>query len=368
MKDLKHYAAAMKIFTLLMMAILFLSGNMVFYIIVYLLIFLFMVARTLVVPSERRIKAYLIAVYSAILGAQMVFNILVTFGVHHFTAEFYFFRLVGVLLILFPIFVERFVTINKYAKFYMPSAQELGSISFAELKLHGKKVHEAWKIFDQARKSLSADNLQEIVEDLPRHSSFQYISKGSLTDAYFQLAEAHAADPYLYLVISNTGSPASEIISTFTQKQYNHASLAFDRNLETIISYNGGERVYPPGLNHEMIEYFNKKEGASIIVYRLPCTQQQKQMLIDKVKEINTEGSAYNLMGLILRHSHKPNIMFCSQFVYRMLQYADLAYFQKKDGEVKPTDLVELDYYRKLEFAYEIHLNEDAKQEGVVVQ
>lgn len=363
MIDLKNYVVSMKIFMILMMSILFLSGNMIFYLIVYLLIFLFMVVRTLVVPSERKIKAYLLVVYSAILAAQLVLNTLVTFGGHHFTIEFYFFRLVGVLLILFPIFVERFVTINKYAKFYMPSARELGSISFSELKLHGKKIHEVWKTFDQARKSLSAENLQEIVGDLPRHSSFQYISKGSLTNEYFQLATAHVTDPYIYIVISNTGSPASEIISTFTQKQYNHASLAFDHNLETIISYNGGERVYAPGLNHEMIEYFNKKDDASIIVYRLPCTQQQKQMLIDKVKEINTEGSAYNLMGLILRHSHKPNIMFCSQFVYKMLQHAGLAYFDKKDGEVKPTDLVELDYYRKLEFAYEIQLN--GKEEAV---
>jgi hypothetical protein len=167
----------------------------------------------------------------------------------------------------------------------------------------------------------------------------------------------------MYIVVSNTGSAASEFISIFTRKQYNHASLSFDAELKTIISYNGGERVYPPGLNHETVEYFNKKSGASILVYALDAPAEQKRLIIDKVKEINREGSAYNLMGLIFKYSHKPNILFCSQFVYKMLDLAGLAYFAKKPGEVKPTDLIELDYYRKLSFAFEMRLNESAAQE-----
>ena len=47
-------------------------------------------------------------------------------------------------------------------------------------------------------------------------------------------------------------------------------------------------------------------------------------------------------------------MMFCSQFVYRMLQIGEVAYFQKQPGEVRPTDFVELDYRRQLEFVQEI--------------
>jgi hypothetical protein len=106
-----------------------------------------------------------------------------------------------------------------------------------------------------------------------------------------------------------------------------------------------------------MIDFFNKKKGASILVYRLPCSEGQKRLIIKKIEEINREGNAYNVLGLLLRYSHKPNIMFCSQFVYRMLRIAGLSYFDKNNGRVRPTDFIELDYYKKLQFAYELRLN-----------
>jgi hypothetical protein len=207
-------------------------------------------------------------------------------------------------------------------------------------------------------KTLSKEKINEIINDLPRHNSFRYINKGSLTNEYFELAYKTLEDLHIYIIISNTGSAASEIISLFTNKQYNHISIAFDNKLKTIISYNGGERVCPPGLNYEMLEYFNKKDDSSIAVYKTKCTVKQKEAIIDKIKEINNIGSAYNLIGLVTKHTHKPNIMFCSQFVYKLLKNVGLNYFNKKEEEVKPTDLIELDYHRKLEFIYEIKLNE----------
>ena len=53
----------------------------------------------------------------------------------------------------------------------------------------------------------------------------------------------------------------------------------------------------------------------------------------------------------------QPNIMFCSQFVYTMLELAGLNYFEKNAAHVTPTDFIELDYYRKLDFVCRIDLN-----------
>ncbi|MEN2666915.1 hypothetical protein [Listeria aquatica] len=50
--------------------------------------------------------------------------------------------------------------------------------------------------------------------------------------------------------------------------------------------------------------------------------------------------------------------MFCSQFVYKILQFAELEYFRDSAAKIKPTDFVERDYYRKLAFCYEIKFNE----------
>ncbi|MEB7720772.1 hypothetical protein [Staphylococcus equorum] len=127
-----------------------------------------------------------------------------------------------------------------------------------------------------------------------------------------------------------------------------------DKELKTTISYNGGENLTLPGLNQEQLESFNKKSDASIMVYKIKATKEQKKRIIEKINEINNAGSAYNLVGLVTKASIRPNIMFCSQFVYSILKIANLEYFEANNTKVKPTDFVENDYYRKLEFCYEI--------------
>jgi hypothetical protein len=221
-------------------------------------------------------------------------------------------------------------------------------------KVHNKTQNK----LNELREKLSINNVKEIINDLPRHNSLDYINKESLPENYFTYTNETLNDPYIYIILSNTGSPASDLISLFTNKKYNHVSISFDEYLKTIVSYNGGEKLNHPGLNYELLQNYNKKSASSIIVYRLKCTIEQKKYIIDRIKKINSEGSAYNLLGLILKYSHKQNIMFCSQFVYKMLKDAGLNYFEKEEAEVKPMDLVELDYQRKLEYVYEIKLSD----------
>jgi hypothetical protein len=240
-------------------------------------------------------------------------------------------------------------------KFFLPSIEDIKVFTFNEL---AGNMETAKKIIEKGQQTFTKENIDELLTSLPRHSSFRYINKGSLTGEYFESAYQTLDDPNIYIIVSNTGSPASEIISIFTRKQYNHASLSFDRELKTIISYNGGEKIYPPGLNAEMVKYFNKKEDASVIVYSLPILADKKRMLIDKIKEINEQGNAYNMLGLALNLSFKPNIMYCSQFVYKMLKLAGVNYFEREDGKIKPADLVELDYERKLRYEYKIQFGD----------
>ncbi len=355
--DLSRYITAVNAILAALAAGLFLFGNELVFTIAYVCVFVFAVMRTLSGQSKKRFKLYLIIAYFFTLAMQTVFCFEVVFAEQ---APFYeqpFRRLFAVLVILLPLWVSRYVSVGKYSRFYLPSLQDLSTISFSELKSGADNIAKTMETIEKAGESLSAENLRAVAEDLPRHDSFRYINEGSLTAEYFEEAGRYLDDPNLYIVISRTGSPASEIISVFTQKQYNHASLSFDHELKTIVSYNGGERVYPPGLNMEMLDFFNKKPDASILVYRLACERAQKERVLQKVAEINRDGSAYNMMGLVLKYSHKPNIMFCSQFVYRMLELAGLSYFSARPDGVKPTDLIEQDYFRKLDFDYEIRFN-----------
>lgn len=336
---------------------LFLYGGLVLHILVSIFIYLFVVSRVFTIQTRKRIKTALIISYSMLLPIQITSFVLYVFGVERGELSHHLIKLSGIFLLIIPFIVEGLTTISRSTVFSIPSIQDVDTVSYALLN----SLKNDWKNtkvgVHKIRHSVSPYKLKEIIKDLPRHSSLAYVNNGSLTEEYFEDAYRSLEDPHIYIVVSNTGSAASELISVFTRKLYNHVSLAFDPGLKTIISYNGGERVFPPGLNIEMIDFFNKKEDASIIVYRLKASREQKKALVDKVKEINREGSAYNLIGLIFKYSHKPNIMFCSQFVYTMLKFAGLEYFDKKAAEVQPTDLVELDYYRKLEFGYEIKFN-----------
>jgi hypothetical protein len=290
-----------------------------------------------------------------IMVFQLVYNALVIFPENNSLFGSIAGRIMGIIFVLMPFSIKEIFSENKNVKFYLPSVQDITVFTFNELVENIKNIKD---MVDKGKASLSKENIDELLQDMPRHNSFRYINKGSLTEDYFEAAYQTLNDLNIYIVISNTGSPASEIISMFTKKQYNHASLSFDKKLKTIVSYNGGEKVYPPGLNVEMVKYFNKKQDSSIIVYSIPIPAEKKRIIIDQIKDINKQGNAYNLFGLVFKFSFKPNILFCSQFVYKMLKSAGMNYFERKDGQIKPTDLIELDYYRKLKYEYEIRFNE----------
>jgi hypothetical protein len=285
---------------------------------------------------------------------QSVYNTTVVFAEQNTMLASVAGRLVGLILVPVPFVFNRMISENQDSRSYLPSVQDLDVFTFNELV---ESIDAIKNVIKRGQQSISKRNIDALAKDLPRHNSFRYINKNSLVDEYFDMAYKTLDDLNVYIIISNTGSPASEIISLFTRKQYNHASLSFDRELKTIVSYNGGENVYPPGLNLEMAAYFNKKQDSSIIVYSLPVPAEKKKMIIEAIKKINAEGNAYNLFGLILKFSFKPNIMFCSQFVYKMLKDAGVNYFEKKEGQIKPADFVELDYDRKLNYEYKIQFN-----------
>ena len=197
---------------------------------------------------------------------------------------------------------------------------------------------------------LSLSCLREVVQALLRHHLFSYLDNNRLGARYFAEAANTLDDGYVYLVFSNSKSAASALIGLFTKRPYNHVSLAFDRSLDTLVSYNGGSSTQMPGLNRECVSRLMAQPGATLLIYRLKANRHQKQLMLEWLRVIDREGSAYNLLGLIIKHTPRPNIMFCSEFVYTMLALASLSYFEKEPAHVRPTDFIELDYGRRLDF------------------
>lgn len=337
---------------------LFFSCNYVVFILAYVFSFVFLLCYAVFSSSTILEKIVQAIVYALIMVSQILFDTLVIRTLlKEINTICSLGKLLGILLIFIPFIVKQLFFVKQHSGSPFTALGECSALTYSQL-LHDKNeiLYRINKVTAAGRK-LSKENLQEIMHDLPRHSSFSYINAGSLTDNYFECAAETLHDGYIYLVITKSNSASSEIIGLFTNRQYNHVSLSFDKELRTIISYNGGERIAPPGLNPEIFEQLTHRAGASIILYRLPATYQQKQIMLDKIREINVEGSAYNLLGLVFKISPQPNIMFCSQFVYTMLELAGLNYFEKDAAHVTPTDFIELDYYRNLDFVCKIDLS-----------
>jgi hypothetical protein len=207
--------------------------------------------------------------------------------------------------------------------------------------------------------SLTSKDIGELARALPRHDSFRYLTWRNVPDTWFEAAYEALEDPHIYIILSNTGSAANKLIGVFTRAAYNHVSLSLDRNLKTLVSYNGGNGTYTPGMNPEGIGDLCQGPNTSLAVFKLKASAGQKALILRRIQEINLQGSSYNLLGIALKRSFKPNIMFCSQFVYTMLADSSLHYFEKKNAKVRPMDFVELDTERTLEFVYALETKEN---------
>lgn len=329
-------------------------GDLTIYAILSFFVAIFLICSTAYTSRSLKDKVALSFLYIVLFIGQVAFySYMPTTQLNEVVASF---------LIFVSFATESYFNSSKRINVYSANLNEK-NLSFEDIKLLRQKVRLMSSDVLQKAGKMSPSVIKEILEDIPRHSSIRYINSSSLSDEFFQNAHDSLSEPYIYIICSDTGSAASSLISVFTKKTYNHISIAFDEELKTLISYNGGEKISPPGLNYETIEWFYKKADSSILIYRLAVSQKQKIEMIDIVDTINKEGSAYNLIGLLTNTSFRPNIMFCSQFVYGLLKKTNCLYFEKSRGSIRPTDFIELDYERKLELVQKISFADDLKNE-----
>lgn len=229
-------------------------------------------------------------------------------------------------------------------------------------KLKSKKENYL-NLYSESRTKLNRKNIQYLLKDIPRHGYLTYTNKNSLTEKYFQLSKHYIQkENCLYLILSETGSPASEILSLFTHEKYNHLSLSFDSSLYTMVSYNGGNNYQNPGLNTEDLADLNQKKDSQLLVYSLKIKKDNRLKILNKINQINKEGSAYNVLGLLTKVDVLPNMMYCSQFVYQMLEEVNLNFFQTTHDKIKPTDFIDYDLNSNLTFEFKIKFSEMNKR------
>lgn len=163
-------------------------------------------------------------------------------------------------------------------------------------------------------------------------------------------------DKEIYVLLTDTGTVLTKIIRTFTKDPLNHASIAFDPDLQEVYSF-GRKNPNNPffgGFVREDVrsEFF---EESMCALYRCTVSQAVYNNLRIQVQhfEQHQDMYKYNLVGMLgvvfnIEWERKYSY-FCSQFVATMFQRSGMELVDKSPLLVTPGDL---QHTSKLELVY----------------
>jgi hypothetical protein len=159
---------------------------------------------------------------------------------------------------------------------------------------------------------------------------------------------ASVSNAKIYILLSNTYSLLTRAIGLYTGEPYNHASIAFDEQLEEMFSFGRLQPRNPfiGGFVQERVEsgtfaHFTETRCA---LYELQVTPEEWQRVRASVREFELEKEkySYNLIGFAGVATGHPidreHAYFCSQFVDTVLERGGVMVFDKPPGLVIPPD------------------------------
>lgn len=138
---------------------------------------------------------------------------------------------------------------------------------------------------------------------------------------------------YVYVVLSKTPTGFGRMIRIFGKINYNHASIAFDKELKELYSFARKQQQVPivAGFVMEYPERFSLKTDidVNIKIYRIPVTRNQYIMGKERIKQIaNDDEYLYNLFSVLLFpfvHGFSTFKAYsCSEFVVHILKYMNI--------------------------------------------
>lgn len=155
----------------------------------------------------------------------------------------------------------------------------------------------------------------------------------------------------IYIVLTETGSLLSRAIQLYTQENFNHVSIAFDRDLQEMYSF-GRKFDNNPFIGGFVQERANSKllRSANCAVYECTVSDEQYEILQQRIYyyKLHMEKYRYNFIGLIGIACHvklkRQHAFFCSQFIATLFKDAGLCLDGRSPYFMKPTDFARLRY------------------------
>jgi len=159
----------------------------------------------------------------------------------------------------------------------------------------------------------------------------------------------------IYVVLSDTGTWFTRLIRLFTKAPFNHASIAFDSDLNEVYSF-GRKRPNNPlsgGFVREDLrgELF---KGATCAIYGCAVSERRYRRLRAAVLRFEREADSYKfnflgLLGVLLNIGvDRKRAFFCSQFVASLFEQTGDPLIRKRSALTTPADLGRSDKVRLL--------------------
>lgn len=152
----------------------------------------------------------------------------------------------------------------------------------------------------------------------------------------------------IYILLMDTKTIPSKLISFFTRYKYSHVCISLDQNCDIVYSF-GRKKVnsiFNGGFVEESKygEFFQKFNKTYCRIYEMKISDEQYkdiEELIEK-KKMNSEIYKYDFLGIIPRFFGIPikikNKYVCSYFVASVLKNANVYNFTKDVCLIKPKD------------------------------
>ena len=201
-------------------------------------------------------------------------------------------------------------------------------------------IGKVYELEDTLEESFIEDILDMITEkEKFKGNSFRKIVKKSFND------------PNLYIIVTASSSLFGKLIRVVSGDPYNHASLSFDPNLDSMVSFN----IAPSGLVWENI-LTQYSSTSKFEMFSVNVGIEKKKKALEVVEEIGKgkgKDYRYNMTGVLLnalslnkytedqKQVIKTKEMFCSQFVYSIFEEIDFLPFNiDNSAKARPYDLI----------------------------
>ena len=162
----------------------------------------------------------------------------------------------------------------------------------------------------------------------------------------------------VYIVLSRSNTIVAQLVRTFTRKYYTHASIAFEKDLNSFYSF-GRKNPYNPfwaGFVTESARFGTFKRFSQTRVVMLDIAVSEEQYLAIE-RRINTmlmlqQHYHYNYLGLWLAGLRicyrRKRTFYCSEFVKDLLEKQNIKGARLLDAIVQPIHFLSLPTARRV--------------------